>query len=124
MSNRNRKSGQKSARSGGRVRIRRWTENDLKQVVACQRAAYRDFPADNLCTSRDYRLQLAAFADGQLAAEVDGRIVGYATSLIVQLDDSQWYNYAEITGSGTFSTHNPSGDTLYGADIAVHPDFV
>jgi predicted amidohydrolase/GNAT superfamily N-acetyltransferase len=56
---------------------------------------------------------------------MDGRIVGYATSIIVQLDDSNewWYTWDEITGGGTFSTHEPGGDTLYGADIAVHPDF-
>jgi GNAT superfamily N-acetyltransferase len=45
-------------------------------------------------------------------------------SLIVVLDDdSPWYSYGEITGDGTFGTHDPTGDTLYGADIAVHPDF-
>jgi predicted amidohydrolase/GNAT superfamily N-acetyltransferase len=115
--------GRNASRGRSRVRIRQWTEDDIKQIVACQRAAYRDFPADSLCTAREYRLQLAAFPDGQLAAEIDGRIVGYATSLIVQIDDAYWYSYAEITGSGTFSTHTPSGDTLYGADIAVHPDF-
>ena len=64
-----------------------------------------------------------ALADGQLVATLGDEIVGYATSLIVQLDDeSPWYSYNEITGGGTFSTHDPSGDTLYGADIAVHPD--
>lgn len=113
----------KPQRGQPRVRVRRWTEDDIKGVLACQRAAYRDFPAENLCTRRDYKLQLAAFPDGQLVAEIDGRIVGYATSLIVQLDDAYWYSYSEITGSGTFSTHNPSGDTLYGADIAVDPEF-
>src|SRR5690606_38131924 len=56
--------------------------------------------------------------------EVDGAIAGYATSLIVQLDDdAHWYTYEEITGGGTFSTHDPSGDTLYGADIGVKPEF-
>jgi GNAT superfamily N-acetyltransferase len=112
----------KSSGKSPRVRIRRWTENDLKSVVACQRAAYPDFDPDHLCTKRDYKLQLAAFPDGQLLAEIDGQIVGYATSLIVQIDDAHWYSYSEITGSGTFSTHTPSGDTLYGADIAVDPN--
>jgi len=56
-------------------------------------------------------------------ATIGKQIVGYATSLIVELDDeSPWYSYAEITGNGTFSSHDPAGDTLYGADIAVHPD--
>lgn len=50
-------------------------------------------------------------------------MVGYATSLIVQLDGlPHEYTYGELTGSGTFSTHDPQGDTLYGADIAVHPE--
>ena len=44
-------------------------------------------------------------------------------ALIVQMDeDSPWHSYAEITGDGTFSTHDPAGDSLYGADIAVHPE--
>jgi hypothetical protein len=67
-------------------------------------------------------MQYAAFPEGQYLAEADGQVVGYATSLIVQLDDdAHWYTYEEITGGGTFSTHDPSGDTLYGADIGVRP---
>ena len=51
-------------------------------------------------------------------------MVGYTTCIIVQLDDeSHIYTYSEITGAGTFSTHDPGGDTLYGADIAVHPAY-
>lgn len=106
------------------IRIRRWRPEDIPGVTACQRAAYHDFPPENLCDERHYHMQLSAFPEGQLLAEADGRIVGYATSLIVELrDDAPWYSYSEITGSGTFSTHTPSGDTLYGADIAVHPEY-
>ena len=58
-------------------------------------------------------MQLAAFPEGQFLAEANGDVIGYATSLIVQLDDdAHWYTYEEITGGGTFSTHDPSGDTL------------
>ena len=107
-----------------KVKIRRWEPEDIPKIVQVQRVAYPEFSRTDLCDERNYRMQLDAFPDGQLLAEVDGEIVGYATSLIVQLDDeSPWYSYAEITGVGTFSTHNPSGDTLYGADIAVHPDW-
>ena len=115
--------GGKGTRPNSRVRVRRWTEDDIPGVVACQRAAYHEFSSENLCTERDYGLQLAAFPDGQLVAELDGRIVGYSTSLIVQLDEAHWHSYTEVTGSGTFSTHTPSGDTLYGADIAVDPEY-
>ena len=28
-----------------------------------------------------------------------------------------------MTGNSLFTTHDPNGDSLYGADISVHPDF-
>lgn len=97
---------------------------DVSGIGAVARAAYVAWPASNIATEREFRLQLEAFPNGQLVALVDGTIVGYATSLIVQLDDqSPWFNHTEITGYGTFSTHDPSGQTLYGADLAVHPDY-
>jgi predicted amidohydrolase/GNAT superfamily N-acetyltransferase len=69
-------------------------------------------------------MEFEIFPEGQFVAVSDDRVVGYATSLIVQIDEAaHLYTYHEITGSGTFSTHFPGGDTLYGADIAVHPDF-
>ncbi|MFO7774719.1 MAG: bifunctional GNAT family N-acetyltransferase/carbon-nitrogen hydrolase family protein [Candidatus Hydrogenedentota bacterium] len=106
------------------VTIRNWRYEDIPGIVACERAAYPHFPPDALCDERLFRMQLEAFPEGQLLAEVDGKVIGYAASLIVQLDDdSPWHSYDEITGMGTFSNHNPSGDTLYGADIAVHPDY-
>lgn len=85
-------------------------------------AAYPELGADGLCDQRQLRMQLEAFPQGQLVAVRGDELVGYAMSLIVQLDDaSPWYDYAEVTGNGSFSTHDPAGDTLYGADIAVHP---
>lgn len=106
------------------VRIRRARLADVPQLYACQEAAYQNYGVGGLCDQRLLTLQLEAFPEGQLVAVRRERIVGYATSLIVLLDDdSPWYSYGEITGDGTFSTHDPAGDTLYGADIAVHPDF-
>lgn len=96
----------------------------ISQVYECQRSAYSGLPASGLCDERLLGLQQAAFPDGFLVAIHQDRVVGYATSLIVQLDDdSPWYSYDEITGGGAFTTHSDSGDTLYGADIAVHSEY-
>jgi len=104
------------------IKVRLWKEEDIPAIAACHRAAYPDY--DEHYDERMYTMQFAAFPEGQLLAEVDGRVVGYCTSIIVQLDDAiDWYRYEEITGGGSFSTHTPTGDTLYGADIAVHPDY-
>ena len=121
--------GQELAQMPGRrskttaVRVRRARLQDIPAIYACQRAAYATFPPMGLCDERQLQLQLEAFPEGQFVALRRQQIVGYATALIVQLDDdSPWYSYSEITGNGTFSTHDPSGDTLYGADIVVHPE--
>lgn len=105
-------------------KVRRWNREDIPQIIKCHEAAYPDYPRGSHYGERIHEMQLAAFPEGQLLVEAEGQVVGYATSLIVQLDDNdEWYTWNEITGSGTFSTHNPSGDTLYGADIAVHPEY-
>jgi predicted amidohydrolase/GNAT superfamily N-acetyltransferase len=107
-----------------KITVRRWREEDIPGIIACNKAAYADYPPEFEYTARHYEMQLAAFAQGQFVALANGKVVGFATSLIVSLDDeSYWYTVDEITGAGTFSTHNYFGDTLYGADMAVHPDY-
>lgn len=104
--------------------VRSWTAEDIPHITACHKAAYPDYPEDGgHYTARSYRLQFEAFPEGQYLVEYQGQIVAYATSIVVQLPESGYYKYSEITGSGSFSSHTPAGDSLYGADIAVHPAF-
>lgn len=106
------------------VKVRRARLDDVPTIYACQAAAYANYGPAGLCDERLLRMQIEAFPDGQLIATIGKQVVGYAMALIVHLDDeSPWYSYAEITGNGTFSTHDPAGDDLYGADMAVHPDY-
>jgi predicted amidohydrolase/GNAT superfamily N-acetyltransferase len=104
------------------VTVRRALPEDAGEIFRVQRAAYPSMGPASLCSERQIGMQIEAFPDGQFVAEFDGRVIGYASSLIVTLDDeSPWHSYDEITGYGTFSSHTPSGDTLYGADVAVDP---
>lgn len=104
------------------LKIRRWKKADIPAIVACQRAAYPKLDEESLQDERKFELQLAAFPEGQFLAEIDGQVVGYCSSLIVTIDDElPWHSYDEMTGVGTFNTHDPAGDSLYGSDIAVHP---
>lgn len=105
--------------------MRRARAEDIPALVACHAAVYGgNYAPGDLYGADIYGMQLAAFPEGQLVVELGNTVVGYATSLIVQLadDDAGQYDYEQITGGGTFSTHDPAGDTLYGADIGVHPD--
>ncbi|TWT37673.1 (R)-stereoselective amidase [Posidoniimonas corsicana] len=106
------------------LKIRRWKKADIPAIVACQQAAYPRLDEESLQDQRKFELQLAAFPEGQFLAEADGKVVGYCSSLIVTIDDElPWHSYDEMTGVGTFNTHDPGGDSLYGSDIAVHPDY-
>jgi len=111
------------SRAKTRIAVRRWQEEDIPGIIECSRRAYADYPPEYIFTPRHYEMQFAAFPNGQFVALADNRVIGYATCLIVNIDDEFWYTVDEITGAGTFSTHALDGDTLYGADIAVVPEF-
>ncbi len=67
---------------------------------------------------------LNIFPEGQICVRVNGKVVGTALSIIVDYDRfGDNHTYEEITGTYTFSTHDPKGDVLYGIEIFIHPDF-
>ena len=68
--------------------------------------------------------QLQIFSEGQVVIEIDGRLAASSSSLIVQFSDElHWYSWKDISDNGYITTHDPDGDTLYGIEIMVHPDF-
>ena len=106
--------------SGIRVRQRR--PEDTPQIIEIFRAIY---PGSPPWTPGQLASHLEVFPEGQLVAEVEGRVVGMAASLIVLWDDySMDTSWRDFTDHGMFRNHDPDhGRTLYGADIMVDPAF-
>lgn len=107
------------------VRIREATRKDIPALMALNRAAYPVLAGENVVWGETHLLShLRIFPQGQIVAEIKGRIVGAVSSLIVNLgsDALRHHTWAGITDSGYFTSHDPQGDTLYGADVYVHPD--
>jgi predicted amidohydrolase/GNAT superfamily N-acetyltransferase len=107
------------------VRVREATRRDIPELLALNRAAYPGMAQDNVVWGESHLAShFRVFPQGQLVAVVHGRIVGAASSLIVDMgpDPLRLHTWAGITDSGYFNNHNPQGDTLYGADVYVHPD--
>jgi ribosomal protein S18 acetylase RimI-like enzyme len=70
------------------------------------------------------RKLISSFPDGQVAVKVNGKIAGFALSILVDFDKyGENHNYKEITGNYTFNTHNNDGDTMYGIDVAVKKEY-
>ena len=75
-------------------------------------------------TQEQFTAQITRFSEGQICIEDNSRVVAAAISLIVDYDQfGDQHSYHQITGNGFLTTHNPKGDTLYGVDIFVHPDY-
>lgn len=63
------------------------------------------------------------FPEGQFCAELDGKIVASASSLVISLpSEYEEHTWKQATANGTFTNHTLAGDSLYGADISTHPD--
>ncbi|MBE7504262.1 MAG: GNAT family N-acetyltransferase, partial [Verrucomicrobiales bacterium] len=107
------------------VRVREVTRADLPALVELNRASYPVLAGENVVWGESHLLShLRVFPQGQLLAELGGRIVGAVATLMVNLgpDPLRHHTWAGITDSGYFTNHDPTADTLYGADVYVHPD--
>lgn len=86
------------------------------------RAAEAARPWHRLLVAGQARGQLQVFAQGEMVAESDDGVVGYAGSLIVRWDDwAEAHSWHDITGAGTLEHHDPTGRTRYGAEVFVDP---
>lgn len=102
--------------------VRNTREEDAQALYELGVVGYGD---ENMgVTAEKVRSHLKHFPEGQFVVEHNNKIVGSCSSLIVKFDDyGKDHTFNEITGSGYITTHNPEGDTLYGMDVVVHPDY-
>src|ERR1043165_372213 len=96
---------------------------DYRQLLAAMKASYPDWHEDNWTADAIAQL-IRRFPEGQIVIKVGGVVVGCALSIVVdyrKFGDN--HTYQQITGNYTFNTHNSKGDTLYGIEIFIHPDY-
>lgn len=64
------------------------------------------------------------FPEGQVVGMVDGVIAGASLAILIHYRQfEEKHSYLEMTANDTFDTHTANGDTLYGLDMMVHPDY-
>lgn len=105
--------------------VREATHEDLPKLVELNKTCFPAMAEENIVwTIAQLSNHLRLFPQGQLVAEENGQILGAVSSLIIDLgtDPYRTHTYAGITDGGYFHNHDPEGDSLYGADVYVHPD--
>jgi predicted amidohydrolase/ribosomal protein S18 acetylase RimI-like enzyme len=106
-----------------KVFVRGLAIEDYQDLHDAMLASYKKLDDDPWARRQVAKL-LHKFPEGQMAVEVNGKVVGCALSLLVDYGKfGDNHTYSEITGDETFSTHDPNGDVLYGIDVFVHPDY-
>jgi GNAT superfamily N-acetyltransferase len=99
--------------------VRNTTPKDIDALVRLQREVY---PLIAAWQNDRVAHQIELFPEGQFVAFYDDRLVGCASSLVIQWDEwSEPHTWDEITAKGTFDTHDVGGFTLYGAEVFVAP---
>ncbi|MCB9729092.1 MAG: GNAT family N-acetyltransferase [Deltaproteobacteria bacterium] len=104
-----------------RLVIRTLSLDDLDAIQELHR---RCFPGMEPWWRRQLSAQIERFPEGQIGIEMDGRLVATSSSLIVHGESWEGaHTYDEASDGGHIGTHADDGDTLYGIDIAVDPEF-
>ncbi|HYQ15906.1 MAG TPA: GNAT family N-acetyltransferase, partial [Polyangiaceae bacterium] len=110
--------------SAPRIVVREATRADVSTLVKLNELVYPAVATEDVVWGERHLVShQRIFPQGQLVAELDGEVVGAVASLIVDLgpDPLRHHTWPGITDSGYFTNHDPEADTLYGADVYVHP---
>jgi len=105
-----------------KIEIQHLNKHDYLEFKESMKLAYSEWGA----IWRDDHIAklLKIFPEGQLCVKVDGKLVGASLSLIVDYETlGDNHSYRDATSHYTFESHDSKGDTLYGIEIFVHPDY-
>lgn len=105
--------------------IRNYTAEDFEELIDIQRESFPPpFPSELWWNEQQLHNHVTLFPAGALCVEIDGKLAGSMTGLLVDFDPQHPdHTWAEVTDNGYISNHNPLGDTLYIVDISVRPSY-
>ena len=107
------------------ITIREATRADVARLVEMNRDAYPVLAEEDVVWGERHLIShQRLFPQGQLVAEIGGKVVGAVATLVVDLGPNplRHHTWPGITDSGYFTNHDPQADTLYGADVYVDPN--
>ncbi len=106
-----------------RLAVRSAVREDVEGIVALNRRVFEDV---EMTGWEPWHLEahLDVFPEGQLVLESGGDLVASSTSFRVMRERAmEPHTWMSITGGNELPKHDPEGDTLYGLELMVDPDW-
>jgi ribosomal protein S18 acetylase RimI-like enzyme len=105
--------------------IRNYRKEDFQSLISLQQEAFPPpFPSELWWNEEQLSNHVTLFPEGALCVEIDGKICGSMTGLIIDFDPKHPdHTWSEITDDGYIRNHRPNGNTLYVVDICISPTY-
>lgn len=104
-----------------KIHLRNIKEEDIPEIIEMAKLC---FPNMKPWTNQQMQSHLKYFPEGQFCVEYEGRIIGSCSSLIIDFDEYDAnHSWDEVTDKGYIRNHDPKGNTLYGMEVMVHPEY-
>jgi predicted amidohydrolase/ribosomal protein S18 acetylase RimI-like enzyme len=105
-----------------KLQTRHLTIDDYEALRDLHKRVYKSL--DTPWTQKQLALLTSIFPEGQVCIEDKGQLVAVALSVIIDFSlFGDQHTYDQIVGKGTFKSHDPEGDYLYGIEVFVDPEY-
>src|SRR5690606_25809820 len=104
-----------------RIEIRPLQVGEADAIIELQKKCFPGMPT---WSQAHIESQCRTFPDGQIGVIYEGELVASSASLIVDFDHYEaWHDWRVIADGGFIRNHDEEGDTLYGIEIMVDPEY-
>jgi len=104
-----------------KIKLRKIKKSDYQQIVNLQ---LKCFPGMKPWNETQFDNLISIFPEGQLCILMQNQIVASSASLIIDFSNySETSSWSELTDRGNITNHSTKGDTLYGMEIMVDPEY-
>ncbi|MDO9001798.1 MAG: bifunctional GNAT family N-acetyltransferase/carbon-nitrogen hydrolase family protein [Bacteroidota bacterium] len=104
-----------------KIKLRAINIKDYDAITALQ---LKCFPGMKPWNKEQFTNIITTFKQGQSCILLENKIIASSCSLIINFSNySESSSWGELTANGNISNHDATGDTLYGMEIMVDPDY-
>lgn len=98
--------------------------SDFKELKKATKEAYTGGLSNSYWKKEDIKKLIAIFPEGQVVIKVNGELAGCALSVLVDSELLQGnHTYDDIVNETSFKNLEKEGDTLYGIDVFIKPEY-